>query len=75
MVSKIENVIFDMDGVIFDTERLMLNCWKKVCPDYGITDIEVIYPSCIGTDDKRTLEIFDNYYGGKFFTLEENKRQ
>lgn len=61
-----KNVIFDMDGIIFDTERLMLSCWKSVCPNYGITDIEVIYPSCIGADDRRTLEIFDNYYGGKY---------
>jgi len=61
-----KNVIFDMDGVIFDTERLMLNCWKCVCPNYGITDIEKIYPSCIGIDERQTLEIFNIYYGGKY---------
>ena len=31
----IEAVIFDMDGVIFDTERIYLETWEKVFKDYN----------------------------------------
>ena len=36
----IKAVVFDMDGVIFDSERLVLECWKEVADKYGIEDIE-----------------------------------
>ena len=30
MTGEIDTVIFDMDGVIFDSEALVLNAWKEV---------------------------------------------
>ena len=30
MAIKKKAVIFDMDGIIFDSERLILDCWEKV---------------------------------------------
>ena len=29
MTGEIDTVIFDMDGVIFDSEALVLNAWKE----------------------------------------------
>ena len=34
-INKIEAIIFDMDGVIFDTEKVYLNIWTKVFENYG----------------------------------------
>ena len=61
-----DSVIFDMDGVIFDTERLMLKCWQKACAEYGINDIEKIYPACIGTTSSVTISLFDDYYEHRY---------
>ena len=33
-------VIFDMDGVIFDSEAKGIECWKEVARRYGIHNIE-----------------------------------
>ena len=29
-------VLFDMDGVIFDTEKVVVACWQEVAKKYGI---------------------------------------
>ncbi|MBX9137622.1 HAD family phosphatase [Clostridium sp. K12(2020)] len=34
-MSKIKAVIFDMDGVIFDTEMVYLSVWSEVFEKYG----------------------------------------
>ena len=28
-------VVFDMDGVIFDSERAVMNCWLEIADKYG----------------------------------------
>ena len=59
-------VIFDMDGVIFDSEKCVLNCWIKIAEKYGIENIERSFLSCTGTNAKRTREIMFEIYGTDF---------
>ncbi len=59
-------VVFDMDGVIFDSERATFNCWVDLAAKYGIPDIEIPYRDCIGVNAARTREICLNYYGQDF---------
>ena len=40
-----KQVIFDMDGVIFDSEALVLSCWKIVAEKYGLEGICLLYTS------------------------------
>ena len=40
MADGIDTVIFDMDGVIFDSEILVLSSWKEVAGRHGIQDVE-----------------------------------
>ena len=59
-------VVFDMDGVIFDTERAFLICWLELAEKYGIEGIEAPYLACTGTTMARTREIMLETYGEDF---------
>lgn len=60
---KIEAVIFDMDGVIFDTERLYLENWRKIFKKYGYEMTKEIYISVMGKGRKNAIKTFLEIYG------------
>lgn len=59
-------VVFDMDGVIFDSERATMECWIELSKKYNIKDIKTPYYKCIGTNAARTKEIVLEAYGEDF---------
>ena len=59
-------VVFDMDGVIFDTERLVIEFWKEVAKRHNIPNVEHTCIQCLGTNRVRTREIFLENYGADF---------
>lgn len=63
------NVIFDMDGVIFDSERAYIGLYKKLAPRYGLDDVDAVHRACmdsIGVTRVKTREIFFSYIGHEF---------
>lgn len=59
-------VIFDMDGVIFDSERMVVICWKEVADRYGIPDIEAACTACLGLNREASRAKFKEKYGEDF---------
>ena len=62
-MNKIKAVLFDMDGVIFDTEREYLKEWNKIFEKYGYEMKKEIYVSVMGRGRKKVKEIFKENFG------------
>ncbi|MBE6052120.1 MAG: HAD family phosphatase [Clostridium sp.] len=62
-MSKIKAVIFDMDGVIFDTEKFYLKFWTKVFDEYGYKMTKEIYIPLMGTGRKNVKNVFRKTFG------------
>lgn len=61
-----EAVVFDMDGVIFDSEKKVVECWQVLADKYGFTGIEEACRACLGTTKEKSKEIMLQRYGEDF---------
>ncbi|MCM1025714.1 MAG: HAD family phosphatase [Roseburia sp.] len=59
-------VVFDMDGVLFDTERLCQDSWVTTAERNGLPDMEIIFPRCIGLNANDSRKIVMDAYGADF---------
>lgn len=66
MQNEIIAVIFDMDGVIFDTERMFLQAWRIIGDKYKISDVEESAIGCIGLSQEDSMALLLNKYGNDF---------
>ena len=71
---QLRPVIFDMDGVIFDSERLLMDCWKVVADRHGVPDIEATLSLCLGVNVNVSRQIYFDRYGADF-PLDEYKTE
>ncbi|MDR1132437.1 MAG: HAD family phosphatase [Oscillospiraceae bacterium] len=51
-------VIFDMDGLMLDTERLNFKAFSDICASYGLADSRDIYIRTLGVDDNTELSVY-----------------
>lgn len=63
MIKDIEAVIFDMDGVIYDTEAFYLKHWIQVFEEYGYKMTKEIYIKAMGRGRKKVKEYFKSIFG------------
>ena len=55
-------VIFDMDGVIFDTEKVYLDIWTEVFEKYGYKMTKELYITVMGTGRDNVIKtLLDNF--------------
>ena len=63
---KIKAIIFDMDGVILDSESVSDITWEKAAKEKGLSVNDEILNACRGTNKNDTMTILKKYYGGDF---------
>lgn len=59
-------VIFDMDGVIFDSETLVLKSYRHIAEKFHIDNIETVMKRCIGLNYNASRILFNEFYEGRF---------
>lgn len=68
-------VIFDMDGVLINTEPLHFACWKKALASEGI-DLEYeVYKPCIGSTHGYLQELLRAAYGDQIQEMQDLKEK
>lgn len=63
---EIQAIIFDMDGVLIDSERIVTDCWRAVSEEMKIPNIDEAIYGCIGLNRNDTQAFFYNIYGKQF---------
>ena len=60
------NIIFDMDGVIFDSERAYIDAFRQITESENLPFVEEACIECIGVTWENTKAIFERCYGADF---------
>ena len=63
---RVNGVIFDMDGLIFDTERLSFNAWRDICAEIGYEMDRAFYCTLIGRNLKGFGKLMIEKFGEDF---------
>lgn len=62
----VKAVIFDMDGVIFDSERIIIELWEEFAKENNIERMDEVTVRCIGLNDKATEAVFKEVFGDEY---------
>ncbi len=62
----IKGLVFDMDGLLFDSERVVQKSWSAAGEELGYSDIGGQIYHTIGFNRKRRAEFFRKVYGESF---------
>lgn len=56
-------VVFDMDGLLLDTERLAWQAWRQALADWGYPLPDDLFLSVVGRTARSTAEVFRQAFG------------
>lgn len=70
LLDKIECVIFDMDGVMFDTERLAEKIWLGIFKEYKLLPNKTFMDSIKGRNISDSKKLFEQFYGSNIDFIE-----
>ena len=56
-------VLFDMDGLLLDTEQVVLECFREACTVHGLLKKEAVFYQCIGLRRADSRLVLDRELG------------
>ena len=62
----IKAVVFDMDGLMFDTEKVGIRTWKKLSEELGYPKLDGLIFTCFGTNHNYKRKYFAEVLGEDF---------
>lgn len=71
---KFQAAIFDMDGLLLDTERLCMHVFKQACQSVNVPFYQETYLSIIGRNSAGIETIFRQAYGDNYDKLHQEWR-
>ena len=60
-----EAVIFDMDGLLLDTETIALSAFLETCEHFGLSPLRHVFERCIGTNGALGREVLREGLAGQ----------
>lgn len=61
-----KTVIFDMDGVLFDTEKLAVKCWDEIGEKSGLGKVGYMVLKTLGLTREESVKVFEKEFGKRF---------
>ena len=61
-MQKIKAFIFDMDGILLDTESVCRLCWQRAADELGLSGGDEIYRKCVGCNNNDMNVMIQDYF-------------
>ena len=66
MNNALSAVVFDMDGVLLDSEAVYEKAWQAVALQMNLSDIDAVHTQVLGMSEEGAMEILSEHYGPSF---------